>query len=250
MTSIGETLRRERLRRGLSLEQISAETKISAHLLEALEANQFDRLPGGVFAKNFVRQYARQLELDEDELVSELKDYLEPAPVAIEPPEQQARPHLKKFWSNLHTLDDFFDRFRSDSSVSAFLWVVLAVLACAGVYAMWQSGGQTRKSAESATLAQPAPPSVAQPASLKKDPDTNTSLPAAPGFRPAELSPTGKVQSQAPGPPAPSAARPPVAKKVASQVKAQEQKPEAGIAAARTATPQAAEPTRAGGGLQ
>src|SRR5437879_3520597 len=237
MTSIGETLRRERLRRGLSLEQISAETKISAHLLEALEADQFDRLPGGVFAKNFVRQYARQLELDEDELVSELKDYLEPAPVAIEPPEQQARPHLKKFWSNLHTLDDFFDRFRSDSSVSAFLWVVLAVLACAGVYAIWQSGGQTRKSAEIATLAQPAPPSVAQPASLKKDPDTNTSLPAAPGFRPAELSPTGKVQSQAPAPvpPAPSPARPPVAKKVASQVKAQEQKPEAGIAAARTA---------------
>src|SRR5690242_8517381 len=97
MTSIGETLRRERLRRGLSLDQISGETKISAHLLEALEADQFDRLPGGVFAKNFVRQYARILELDEDELLLELKDYLEPAPVPVQTPEQQVVPRLKKF---------------------------------------------------------------------------------------------------------------------------------------------------------
>jgi cytoskeletal protein RodZ len=37
MSSVGETLRRERLRKGLSLEQISRETKISARLLDAIE---------------------------------------------------------------------------------------------------------------------------------------------------------------------------------------------------------------------
>ncbi|PYT28548.1 MAG: hypothetical protein DMG57_14800 [Acidobacteria bacterium] len=239
MTSIGETLRRERQRRGVSLEQISGQTKISAHLLEALEADQFERLPGGVFAKNFVRQYARVLELDEDELVAELKDYLEPAPAVIETPIQPVRPRVKKFAPNSRAFEDFRDRIRSDSSISAFLWVVIAVIACAGVYTMWQRGRQTTKSVETTRPAQPAPASVAQPASLKKDTDTNTSLPAAPGFRPAELSATGKVQSQTAAL-APPAARTPGAVKLASSVKVQAQKPEAGIAAKQTPKPTAA----------
>jgi cytoskeletal protein RodZ len=41
MSSVGETLRRERLRKDLGLEQISRETKISARLLEAIEKDQF-----------------------------------------------------------------------------------------------------------------------------------------------------------------------------------------------------------------
>ena len=58
---IGETLRRERLKRNLDFEQISRELKISRRFLEAIENDQFDKLPGGVFAKSFVRQYARLL---------------------------------------------------------------------------------------------------------------------------------------------------------------------------------------------
>ena len=68
MNSIGETLRRERLRRNLDLDQISRELKISSRFLEAIEDERFDKLPAGVFAKSFVRQYARLLELDEEEL--------------------------------------------------------------------------------------------------------------------------------------------------------------------------------------
>ena len=66
MTSIGETLRRERVKRNLDLDRISNELKISSRLLEAIEAERFDKLPGGVFVKSFVRQYARLLELDEE----------------------------------------------------------------------------------------------------------------------------------------------------------------------------------------
>jgi hypothetical protein len=73
MSSVGETLRRERLRKDLSLEQISRETKISARLLEAIEKDQFELLPGGVFAKSFVRQYARFLGLDEEEMAAEVE---------------------------------------------------------------------------------------------------------------------------------------------------------------------------------
>ena len=56
MTVIGETLRRERLRRNLELDEVSRELKISAKFLEAIEDEQFDKLPRGVFAKSFVRQ--------------------------------------------------------------------------------------------------------------------------------------------------------------------------------------------------
>ncbi len=62
MTPVGETLRRERMKRNLDLEEISRELKISTRFLQAIEDDQYEKLPGGVFAKSFVRQYARLLE--------------------------------------------------------------------------------------------------------------------------------------------------------------------------------------------
>src|ERR1051326_4497084 len=82
MSSIGESLRRERRRRNLELDQISQELRISSRFLEAIEEEQFEKLPAGVFAKSFVRQYARYLGLDEDELAGEVQRILEPPPAA------------------------------------------------------------------------------------------------------------------------------------------------------------------------
>ena len=73
MISVGETLRRERLKHNLELGQISNELKIAIRLLEAIESEHFEKLPGHVFAKNFVRQYARMVDLDEDDLVAQLQ---------------------------------------------------------------------------------------------------------------------------------------------------------------------------------
>jgi cytoskeleton protein RodZ len=78
MTSIGETLRQERIKRKLDLEGVSLELKISPRFLEAIEDEDFDKLPGSLFTRSFVRQYARLLGLDEDEIAGELKRVLEP----------------------------------------------------------------------------------------------------------------------------------------------------------------------------
>src|SRR5436309_10569497 len=83
MTSVGETLRRERLRSGLDLERIAQDTKISVRTLELIEADQFDKLPGGVFARSFVRQYARAVGTDENELLHELEQLLAPPQDAL-----------------------------------------------------------------------------------------------------------------------------------------------------------------------
>src|SRR5438874_1046034 len=77
MTSVGETLRRARLMRNLELDRIAEELKISASMLKAIEEERFDKLTGGVFALSFVRQYARLLGLDEDEIVGEVRRVLD-----------------------------------------------------------------------------------------------------------------------------------------------------------------------------
>lgn len=71
MPSFGENLRRERELRGVSLRDIAEATKISVRFLQAIEQDRVDVLPGGLFPRAFVRQYARCLGLDADRLVAE-----------------------------------------------------------------------------------------------------------------------------------------------------------------------------------
>ncbi|HTY42793.1 MAG TPA: RodZ domain-containing protein [Thermoanaerobaculia bacterium] len=68
--TFGEELRRERLIREVSLEEISGATKISVRLLTALEASDVKKLPAPVFTRGFIRSYARHLGLDPDEMVN------------------------------------------------------------------------------------------------------------------------------------------------------------------------------------
>ena len=70
MGEFGKELRSERVNRGIEIEQISDSTKISSRYLTALEEDQFEQLPGGVFNKGIVRSYARIVGLDEDFWVS------------------------------------------------------------------------------------------------------------------------------------------------------------------------------------
>ena len=86
MGAVGERLRSERLKCGLRLDRISQETKIPARYLEAIEQEQFDKLPGQLFLINFVRQYARALGLDEPQLIAQLRAQQEP-PVPVPLPE-------------------------------------------------------------------------------------------------------------------------------------------------------------------
>lgn len=74
MPSFGEKLKQEREKRNITLEQISATTKIGTRLLQALEEDKFSQLPGGIFNKGFVRAYSRCVGLDEDQIVA---DYLQ-----------------------------------------------------------------------------------------------------------------------------------------------------------------------------
>lgn len=92
MASFGEKLKREREKRKISLDEIALSTKIGARMLNALEEDKFDQLPGGIFNKGFVRAYARHLGLDEEQTVA---DYLEAAGETPAPKLPEALPEVR-----------------------------------------------------------------------------------------------------------------------------------------------------------
>ncbi len=76
MESIGAYLKRQREMRKISLEEVGQVTKISMNLLKSLEADDLEALPGSIFAKGFVRAYARAIGLNADEALLQFEEYL------------------------------------------------------------------------------------------------------------------------------------------------------------------------------
>jgi len=70
VSSFGEELKRERELREITLREISEATKVNLRYLDALERNDFERLPGGVFNKGFVRAYAEYIGVDPETMVN------------------------------------------------------------------------------------------------------------------------------------------------------------------------------------
>src|ERR671926_641966 len=66
-SSFGEQLRLAREARGITLREISEQTRISTRYLEAIEADDYKRLPGGIFNKSFIKAYAKYIGFDEKE---------------------------------------------------------------------------------------------------------------------------------------------------------------------------------------
>jgi cytoskeleton protein RodZ len=69
--TFGENLKRERELRGVTLDEICSATRIAKRFLQAIENEQWEQLPGGVFNRGFVRAVARYLGLDEENTVAE-----------------------------------------------------------------------------------------------------------------------------------------------------------------------------------
>lgn len=96
---LGVTLRAARLARGLDAAVVASTLKMRRDQLEAIEENDFSRLPGRTYAIGFVRAYARYLGLDSEELVQRLKeqhaaeDAVKPVELSfLEPVQEQSVP--------------------------------------------------------------------------------------------------------------------------------------------------------------
>ena len=72
-------LARSRKQEGISLEDIADQTKISLRFLQAIENEEFDKLPGGIFSTSYLRQYAAAIGYDEAELLAHYNRKMNPS---------------------------------------------------------------------------------------------------------------------------------------------------------------------------
>src|SRR3954466_7847568 len=80
---IGRLLQEARDRRSLTLEQVSRNTKIPLTVLDHLEHNRFDRLPGGIFVKGYLRAFAKSVGVDGEGLAQEYARRSAPPPSVV-----------------------------------------------------------------------------------------------------------------------------------------------------------------------
>jgi cytoskeleton protein RodZ len=241
MTPVGESLRRERLKRNLELEEISHDLKISTRFLQAIENDQYDKLPGGVFAKSFVRQYARLLGLNEEDLADQVQQMLGPAPevpqfaektrTATVPPIQVPRV------DEWETVGD--KRFRWSGWLSAAVFVAV-MLVCSAVYA-WI---QRPKSAVTAQTVPPTQSAVQNPSQNPTQSAAQSPTQAAPQTAPPATPPAPSATPPAPSamataPPASSPAQPAGAPAQALEQKPPEAKPTPALASVTSPNPAA-----------
>jgi cytoskeleton protein RodZ len=174
--------------RGVSLEEISFATKISLRFLEAIEREDFSKLPGGIFSRSFVRTYARYLGLDEDRVVAEFQ-------LAAQPQTD----------FDLHRMAAGNASAGRPGERTTLIATLVAVVLLASGYLLFR---YSRRAAEAPAPPPPAsivksvpvtpPPAPAPPASVEGPPVTGATPgagevvapPAAPGTAPAAGAPT------------------------------------------------------------
>lgn len=119
--SIGEKLRLEREAHGIALRDISEQTRISMRYLEAIETDDYRRLPGGIFNRSFIRAYAKFIGFDEHEAIEE---YTRTLREHGEPNDDEGP---KTFRSQVYT-DDGNAHTRSPLKTLLLAIIILAVL--------------------------------------------------------------------------------------------------------------------------
>ncbi|HCC59445.1 MAG TPA: hypothetical protein DEQ47_19705 [Solibacterales bacterium] len=129
MNSLGTTLQAERVRQGLSLEAVSARTKVPVRQLLLLEAQQYEKLPGAFLARNFARQYAECLGLSRQEIEPELHEL-----TALFQPPAAMRAARPEFGGKI----DLLRIARDQPRLHPLLWLLVAVLAMVLVYKIYQ----------------------------------------------------------------------------------------------------------------
>lgn len=166
MQSLGEILRREREKRGLTIDALAEQTRINPAYFRAIEEGDRASLPGGFFYRSFLRQYARLLELPEDVYESEIARSLE----------QEARDPIAL--PDRHIDVPPMPTGATDRAVETRRWVVrlaalVAVVALATmlytVYLRW------RTPIDIAQTGEPEPPPIALPTEPEPPPATPSS---------------------------------------------------------------------------
>ena len=184
LASFGEELRREREIRGISLKEIADATKISKRFLEAIERNDHRTLPAPVFTRGFVREYAKYLGLNTDEIVNRY-NYAAAGDDRIEKSTHLERlvapppPPLKEKAFKPSGIPPWYALFDRNVIISVIILVALALLG----YWAWRHKHESDAAARdeaaqvTSTHAVPKRPAPAPPPAASTAPATTSSAP-------------------------------------------------------------------------
>ncbi|MDQ6841330.1 MAG: helix-turn-helix domain-containing protein [Actinomycetota bacterium] len=160
MADIGTTLREARMRARIDISEVEASTKIRAKYLRAIENEEWDLLPGPIYARSFLRTYGDYLGLDSRMLIDEFKQRYE------RPSDQEVRPIASRSR----------DRDRTPRGPLLPPWALIGLVLLAVVAALFIVGLGNNKQSSSTTTPVKVPPKVhrvhhrhvAIPAALKR----------------------------------------------------------------------------------
>jgi cytoskeletal protein RodZ len=140
MTSVGETLRRERQAQGREMLEIAEDLCITQRYLRAIEEDDIKSLPGTFFYKSFVKQYAALLNLDEEKLlagVDVLTASEEPLPLPGANPKYHPLREVDPIVADSNRR--YFSDRRVGLSVAA---LAVVLLGCSGFYTWWNKASR------------------------------------------------------------------------------------------------------------
>lgn len=152
MGAFGDKLRREREMRGITLEEIAESTKISKRCLKALEDEQFELLPGGVFNRGFVRSYARFIGINEEQTVA---DYVAAS--------NEQEPPADKFPLDIHEKETNSPPLNPKRSMLPVLLALLALIGVVGGWTFWMKHKPLRTERAGTPAVQPVSSGPAAP---------------------------------------------------------------------------------------
>lgn len=143
---IGDILRAEREKQNLTIGDVEKETSIRTLYIEAIENGEYDKLPGEVYLKGFVRNYANFLKLDANAILQQYMKDAHPEQAAAaatavqddEPVQRNSMQAPARSEESFHMEDDFKTRVkesrRSQGSKSIFLGILAVVCVLGGAY--------------------------------------------------------------------------------------------------------------------
>ena len=147
---VGTTLRTAREQRGIPLPTMAAITKIPAGILHALERNEFERVPAGIFARGYIRAYAREVGLDPEPLIAQFLAETEPAVVTF-----GTTPDAAAVDVGLNPIET--DPDPAEPSRADWGYVLIVAALVLGVVSINHSGTSDTADTGSASVAAPGP---------------------------------------------------------------------------------------------
>ena len=124
---LGTDLRNAREHAGLSLHDLAARTRIPLRTLRAIEKNDFDNVPPGIFARSFIRTYAQEVGVDPNEAVAQYRSITEPVVEPVAEPQAEVVEQRIPWRSFAPDLSEFGQRWGYALTAMALLVGLIAV---------------------------------------------------------------------------------------------------------------------------